>query len=169
MPELLEARLSPHAPLVLSLFRIFFGLLFLLHGTSGIFGWPAPLAAASGSLLWLAALIELITGVLITLGLFTRPAAFIASGEMAVAYFTQHLPHGFWPINNGGELAVMFCWAFFLIVFTGPGAYALDTGVGAGGPVVVRSYVRRAPRRWGRYPRESRREARRESRRTLRD
>jgi putative oxidoreductase len=168
MPELLETRLSPHAPVVLSLFRIFFGLLFLCHGTSGLFGWPAPDSAAPGSLLWLAALIELITGILITLGLFTRPAAFIASGEMAVAYFTQHLPHGFWPINNGGELAVMFCWAFFLMTFTGPGAYALDTGFGAGGPVYVRSYVRRAPRRWGRYPRESRREARREARRESR-
>jgi putative oxidoreductase len=157
MTEHLETRLNPHAPVVLSLFRIFFGLLFMCHGTSGLFGWPAAASAASGSLLWLAALIELITGVLITLGLFTRPAAFIASGEMAVAYFTQHLPHGFWPINNHGELAVMFCWAFFLIVFTGPGVYALDTRVGPGGAVYVRSYVRRAPRRWGRYPRESRR------------
>ena len=107
--------------------------------------------AAAGSLVWLSGLIELITGILITLGLFTRPAAFIASGEMAVAYFTQHLPHGFWPIANGGELAVMFCWAFFLLVFTGPGAYALETRFG---PASVRSYRRRAPRssprRWRR-------------------
>jgi uncharacterized membrane protein YphA (DoxX/SURF4 family) len=106
--------------------------------------------AAAGSLFWLSGLIELITGILITLGLFTRPAAFIASGEMAVAYFTQHLPHGFWPISNGGELAVMYCWAFFLLVFTGPGAYALDTRFGPGGPVYVRNYLRRAPRRWRR-------------------
>jgi len=130
MTQRLETRLNPHAPKVLSLFRIFFGLLFLCHGTSLMFGWPADTVAATGSLVWFSGLIELITAILITLGLFTRPAAFIASGEMAVAYFTQHLPHGFWPISNGGELAVMYCWAFFLLVFTGPGAYALTRGSG---------------------------------------
>ena len=143
----LEARLKPHAPLVLSLFRIFFGLLFLCRGTFAMFGWPVGPAAAVGSLGWFAGLTEVITAILITLGLLTRPAAFIASGEMAVAYFTQHLPHGFWPIANGGELAVMFCWAFFLLVFTGPGAYALDTGSVPGGRVNLRSFRRRAPRR----------------------
>jgi putative oxidoreductase len=156
MTARLETRLNPYAPVVLSLFRIFFGLLFLCHGTSVLFGWPAATAAAPGSLLWLAAVIELVTGILITLGLFTRPAAFVASGEMAVAFLTQHLPHGFWPINNGGELAVMFCWAFFLLVFTGAGAYALDTGLGTGGAVYVRGHLRRAPRRWGRSSRERR-------------
>ena len=146
MTQRLETRLNPHAPKVLSLFRIFFGLLFLCHGTSLIFGWPAAVVAPSGSLFWLSGLIELITGILIALGLFTRPAAFIASGEMAVAYFTQHLPHGFWPIGNGGELAVMFCWAFFLLVFIGPGAYALDARGGPRGPGFGRSYLRRSPR-----------------------
>ena len=146
MTQRLETRLNPHAPIVLSLFRIFFGLLFLCHGASLLFGWPADTVAATGSLVWLSGLIELITGILITLGLFTRPAAFIASGEMAVAYFTQHLSHGFWPISNGGELAVMYCWAFFLLVFTGPGAYALDTGFGPRGPGYVRNYLRRGPR-----------------------
>jgi putative oxidoreductase len=145
MTQRLETRLNPHAPTVLSLFRIFFGLLFLCHGTSLLFGRPADTVAATGSLVWLSGLIELITGILITLGLFTRPAAFIASGEMAVAYFTQHLPHGFWPISNGGELAVMYCWAFFLLVFTGPGAYALDARFGAGGPMYGRRYLRRTP------------------------
>jgi putative oxidoreductase len=156
MTARLETRLNPNAPVVLSLFRIVFGLLFTCHGTSGLFGWPASAVAPTGSLLWFAALIELITGVLITIGLFTRPAAFIASGLMAVAYFTQHLPNGFWPINNNGELAVMFCWAFFLLVFTGPGVYALDSRVGTGGSVYVRGHVRRAPRRWG-LPRRERR------------
>ena len=146
MTQRLETRLNPHAPVVLSLFRIFFGLLFLCHGTAAIFGWPVGPVAASGSLYWLGGLIALITGILITLGLLTRPAAFIASGEMAVAFFTQNLPHGLWPISNGGELAVMFCWAFFLLVFAGPGAYALESGFGPGGPVNVRSYRRRAPR-----------------------
>ena len=159
MTQRLETRLNPHAPIVLSLFRIFIGLLFLCHGTSLLFGRPADTVAATGSLFWLSGLIELITGILITLGLFMGPAAFIASGEMAVAYFTQHLPHGFWPISNGGELAVMYCWAFFLLVFTGPGAYALDTGFGPRGPGYVRSYLRRSPRsprtprRWGRSQR----------------
>jgi putative oxidoreductase len=138
MTQRLETRLNPRAPIVLSLFRIFFGLLFLCHGTSLLFGRSADTVAAAGSLVWLSGLIELITGILITLGLFTRPAAFIASGEMAVAYFTQHLLHGFWPISNGGELAVMYCWAFFLLVFTGPGAYALETRFGPRGPAYVR-------------------------------
>jgi putative oxidoreductase len=146
MTQRLETRLNPHAPIVLSLFRIFFGLLFLCHGTAAIFGWPVGPVAASGSLFWLGGLIALITGILITLGLLTRPAAFIASGEMAIAFFTQNLSHGLWPISNGGELAVMFCWAFFLLVFTGPGAYALESRFGPGGPVNVRSYRRRAPR-----------------------
>jgi putative oxidoreductase len=146
MTQRLETRLNPRAPIVLSLFRIFFGLLFLCHGTSLIFGWPAGTVAANGSLVWLSGLIELITGILITLGLFTRPAAFLASGEMAVAFFTQHLPHGFWPISNGGELSVMFCWAFFLLVFTGPGAYALEGRFGPGGAVRARSSLRRQPR-----------------------
>jgi putative oxidoreductase len=153
MTQRLETRLNPRAPIVLSLFRIFFGLMFLCHGTSLLFGRPADTVAASGSLVWLSGLIELITGILIALGLFTRPAAFIASGEMAVAYFTQHLPHGFWPISNGGELAVMYCWAFFLLVFTGPGAYALETRFGPRGAGYVRSNLRRSPRgrrRWRR-------------------
>jgi len=68
----------------------------------------------------------LITGLLITAGLFTRAAAFVASGEMAFAYFTVHLPHGFFPINNDGEASVMYCFAFLLLVFAGGGAYALD-------------------------------------------
>ena len=156
MTDRLEPRFSPYAPVVLSLFRIFFGLLFLCHGTSGLFGWPAAAQAPTGSLLWIAALIELVTGILITIGLFTRPAALVASGVMAVAFFTQHLPNGFWPINNGGELAVMFCWAFFLLAFTGPGAYAVDTGFGSGRPVYVRGHVRSAPRRFGRFSRERR-------------
>jgi putative oxidoreductase len=73
-----------------------------------------------------ASWIEAVTGGLITLGLFTRPAAFLASGEMAFAYFTVHLPHGFFPINNHGEDAVMFCFAFLFLIFAGGGPYALD-------------------------------------------
>jgi putative oxidoreductase len=155
MTQRLETRLNPHAPIVLSLFRIFFGLLFLCHGTSLLFGSPAATVADTGSLVWISGLIELITGILISLGLFTRPAAFIASGEMAVAYFTQHLPNGFWPISNGGELSVMYCWAFFLLVFTGPGAYALETRFGSRGPGFFKRPLRtpRPPRGRGRWRR----------------
>ena len=73
-----------------------------------------------------AGVLELVAGVLITVGLFTRIAAFLASGAMAVAFFTQHLPTGVIPMTNGGELAVLYCFAFFLLIFTGGGAFALD-------------------------------------------
>jgi putative oxidoreductase len=86
--------------------------------------------------------IETITGALITLGLFTRAAAFVAAGEMAFAYFTVHMPKGFFPINNHGEAAVMFCFAFLLLFFAGGGTYALDARRGR-----WRSTV--APRRTG--------------------
>jgi putative oxidoreductase len=109
-------------------FRVMFGLLFLCHGLSSLIGWPANTLAPVGQ--WpdyYAGWIETITGALITLGLFTRPAAFLAAGEMAFAYFTVHLPHGFFPITNHGEDAVMYCFAFLLLIFAGGGAYALDT------------------------------------------
>jgi putative oxidoreductase len=127
MAQNLDARLTSYSPAVLSLFRVVFGLLYTCHGLNWLFGWPAGPAAEIGA--WpgfYAGIIELVAGVLITLGLFTRIAAFIASGEMAVAYFTQHLPSGWIPMTNHGELAVLYCFAFFLLVFTGGGAYALD-------------------------------------------
>lgn len=124
----LDARLSPHAPAVLGLFRVMFGLLFLCHATAHLFGWPSGQAAAVGQWPYFyAGCIELVTGVLVTLGLFTRIAAFFASGTVAFAFFTQHLPTGVIPMTNGGELAVLYCFAFFLLVFTGGGAFALDT------------------------------------------
>jgi putative oxidoreductase len=123
----LDARLSPNAPAVLSLFRVIFGLLFLCHAAGHLFGWPAGPAAGVGQWpFFYAGVIELVAGVLITLGLFTRIAAFFASGTMAFAFFTQHLPTGVIPMTNGGELAVLYCFAFFLLVFTGGGAFALD-------------------------------------------
>ena len=127
MTHNLEARLNSYWPMALSVFRVVFGLLFLCHGLSTLIGWPAPQAAPVGH--WpdyYAGWIETITGALITLGLFTRAAAFLAAGEMAFAYFTVHLPHGFFPINNRGEAAVMYCFAFLLLIFAGGGAYALD-------------------------------------------
>ena len=123
----LDTRLSTYAPTVLSVFRVVIGLLFLCHATGHLFGWPTGHAAAVGQWPYFyAGCIELVTGVLITLGLFTRIAAFFASGNMAFAYFSVHLPTGVLPMTNGGELAVLYCFVFFLLIFTGGGAYALD-------------------------------------------
>jgi putative oxidoreductase len=123
-----DARLNPQAPAALSVFRIVFGLLYFLHGTSKVFGWPGAQQVPTGLWpLWWAGLIEIIAGALITVGFATRPAAFIAAGETAVAFFWQHLPGGFWPINNGGELAVLFCFGFLLLVFSGPGVYGVES------------------------------------------
>ena len=134
MTTKVDARLNSYSPTVLSLFRVVFGLMFTLFGTSHAFGWPIPFGIPTGSWpVWYAGIIEVVTGLLITFGLFTRVAAFIASGHMAVAYFWKHQPRGLWPIvgpemgGNGGLPAILFCFAFFLLVFTGPGAYALDT------------------------------------------
>lgn len=127
MTSNLEARLSTYSQPALAAFRVVFGLLWLCHGLSKLTGWPLGPAAPVGH--WpdyYAAWIELITGALITAGLFTRIAAFVACGEMAVAYFTVHLPRGFFPISNGGEPAVMYCFAFLLLIFLGGGAYSLD-------------------------------------------
>lgn len=128
MTRNLDARLNSYWPTALAVFRVIFGLLFVCHGLSKLIGWPAPQTVPVGE--WpgyYAAWIELVTGALVTLGLFTRAAAFVACGEMAVAYFTQHFPHGFFPISNGGELAVLYCFAFLLLIFIGAGPYALDT------------------------------------------
>jgi putative oxidoreductase len=128
MARNLEARLNSNWPIALAVFRVMFGLLFLSHGLSAVFSWPAADHTAPVSQWpdYYAGWIELVTGVLITAGLFTRATAFVACGTMAFAYFTVHLPHGFFPINNHGEAAVMYCFAFFLLIFAGGGAYALD-------------------------------------------
>ncbi|MBB3603435.1 putative oxidoreductase [Mycolicibacterium sp. BK556] len=135
MTQRLDARLDRNAPAALSVFRIFFGLLFGFEGLSKIFSWPAPIGEQAGITTgswpyWYAGVLEIILGALITVGLFTRIAAFIACGQMAVAYFTQHIEKSFWPVVNGGELAVALCFGFLLLVFTGGGAYALDAARG---------------------------------------
>jgi putative oxidoreductase len=126
-----EARLNAYSPTVLSLFRVVIGFMFAVHGTIILFAWPIDIGGGAvpvGSWpVWWSGLIELVTGLLVMVGLFTRLAAFIASGEMAVAYFWQHQHLGLWPHENHGELAVLYCFSFFLLVFTGGGAYALDT------------------------------------------
>jgi putative oxidoreductase len=126
----LENQLTSLSPIVLSVFRIVFALLLLCHATSHLFGCPvASQQAPMGSWpIWWGGLIEVVAGVLILAGLITRLAAFIASGVMAYAYFMQHQPKSFWPIINAGEPAVLLCFGFFLLVFTGGGAWALDAG-----------------------------------------
>jgi putative oxidoreductase len=126
----LEAKLTSFSPFVLSVFRIVFALLLLCHATSHLFGFPvARQQAPVGSWpIWWGGLIEVVAGLLILTGLVTRLAAFIASGVMAYAYFVQHQPKSVWPIINNGEPAVMLCFGFFLLVFTGGGAWALDAG-----------------------------------------
>ena len=158
----LDARFARYSSPFLSIFRIIFGLLFILHATQKLFQWPAPtpMPIPVGSWpAWWAGLIELVCGVLITVGFFTRIAAFVAAGEMAFAYFYQHWPPlkgggtaSFWPIANGGELAIMFCFAFLLIATAGAGGLGLDT---RRRPVGARTTAGTAAprRRFGRFQR----------------
>ncbi len=119
------------SPVTYALMRIAFGFLWIFHGLQkyGVFG-NDPVAL--GSLRGVAGVIEFTAGAVIMFGMFTRPAAFIASGQMAVAYFMAHAPQALWPIHNGGEPAVLFCFAFLYIASRGAGIWALD-GVRARG------------------------------------
>jgi putative oxidoreductase len=119
------------APRVLSVLRIMAALLLLQHGLSKFFGFPMAMnTPATFSLYWWAGAIEIVGGVLLLLGLFTRPVAFILAGEMAFAYFIGHAPKGFYPLTNGGEAAVLFCFVFFYISFAGPGPWSVDAARG---------------------------------------
>jgi putative oxidoreductase len=106
--------------------RAVFGLLFLFHGIQKLFGMFGRPAVALASVPGVAGVIELCAGALIVLGWNTRAAAFIASGQMAVAYFMVHQPGGLWPIQNGGELAALYCFAFLFIAAKGAGPFGLD-------------------------------------------
>ncbi|TDB73458.1 DoxX family protein [Micromonospora sp. KC723] len=117
----------------LSLFRMVIGLLFLCHGLASVFGVlggnrgsgeALPVAQWPG---WWAGLIQVLCGALVMVGLATRPAALLASGSMAYAYFVVHQPDGLLPLRNGGELSALFCWSFALIMVLGSGPWALDT------------------------------------------
>jgi putative oxidoreductase len=124
-----------HAPRIYAVFRIVFGLMFLSHGLQKVFGMFGGLALFGGQLPPLtsepgiAGLLELVLGSLIMAGLFTKVAAFIASGEMAVAYFKGHQRMAFWPLENQGELAVLFCFAFLYIAAKGAGPWSVDEGI----------------------------------------
>jgi putative oxidoreductase len=114
-------------PRILSIVRIMAGLLFLEHGTAKLLGFPPGTATpAMFGLLWFSGLIELVGGALVTVGLFTRFAAFIMSGEMAFAYFLSHAPHGFFPMSNRGEAAVLYCFIFLYFAVAGGGGWSLD-------------------------------------------
>ncbi|MGB3866774.1 MAG: DoxX family protein [Xanthobacteraceae bacterium] len=121
--------LAKWQPTVLSLLRFMSGLLLLQHGTAKLLGFPAMANFANlqiTSMPGIAGIIELVGGALLVVGLFTRGAAFIASGMTAVAYFMVHAPKGFYPILNGGELAALYCFVFFYLVFAGGGPISLD-------------------------------------------
>jgi putative oxidoreductase len=119
--------LEPYRPQLLAILRIVAGLLFLEHGMMKLFHFPAPqMPGPLPTLLVVAAVIELVAGILITLGLFTRLAAFVASGEMAVAYFMGHFPKSFWPGINMGDAAILFCFVFLYLAAAGPGAWSID-------------------------------------------
>ncbi|PZQ65050.1 MAG: DoxX family protein [Phenylobacterium zucineum] len=120
---------SRFTPPALTALRVVTGLLFLGHGLVKLAGFPEgaqPGIVPLASLFGVGAVIEVVTGALVIAGLFTRPAAFIASGQMAVAYFMFHAPSGFYPVLNGGEPAILFSFIFLLLSATGPGAFALD-------------------------------------------
>lgn len=128
----MTGRLNSAQPYALGLYRIVVGLLFLCHGAASLFGVLGG-AMGTGHTLdagtwpgWYAAVIQLVGGALVLLGLGTRVAALVAAGSMAYAYFKVHQPNALWPMENGGEAAAMFCWAFLLLVFTGSGAFGLD-------------------------------------------
>ncbi|MBL1100184.1 DoxX family protein [Streptomyces coffeae] len=148
-PRSLGELLDTTRPYVLSLFRIVVGLLFFCHGASSLLGWFGGMMGTGKTVEagtwpgWYAAVIQLVGGGLVMLGLGTRSAAFISSGSMAYAYFVEHQPEKLWPIENGGEASAMFCWALLLLVFTGPGPLALERLFGSSGASATTAETRR--------------------------
>jgi putative oxidoreductase len=120
---------------MLSVLRIIAALVFMVHGTQKILGLPSmeqppPIASLPG----VAGILELVGGALLIVGLFTRPVAFVLSGLMAAAYFIAHAPRSFFPVENGGDAAILYCFIFLYLVFAGPGPWSVDALRGAKGP-----------------------------------
>lgn len=115
------------APRVLSVLRIVSALIFMAHGTQKLLGFPATESSPTFlSLGWIAGVLELFGGALLAIGLFTRPVAFVLSGLMAFAYFIAHAPQSFFPVQNGGDAAILYCFVFLYFVFAGPGPWSVD-------------------------------------------
>lgn len=118
------------APHILSVLRILTAATFLTHGTMKLFGWPAEFPYPLNALLYVAAILEVAGGLLLVVGLFSRPVAFVLSGLMAFAYFLGHASGGFFPVINGGEPALLFCFVFLYIAAAGPGPWSADAAMG---------------------------------------
>lgn len=119
-------KLAVFAPQILGATRVLTGSLFFCHGAKqllGAFGGPSPGTTVLAQ--WVGGPIQLVGGALLAVGVCANGAAFVASGMMAVAYFISHAPRGFWPIENGGELAILYCWLFLNLAAQGPGAFAV--------------------------------------------
>jgi putative oxidoreductase len=138
----LTARWRSWTPYLLGVLRIVYAFLFMQVGTAKLFAFPAAIMPGGGtaplaSLPGVAGVLETFGGALILVGLFTRPVAFVLSGEMAVAYFLAHAPHGFWPVLNGGAPAVAYCFLFLYLSAAGAGALSLDAARARGGAARV--------------------------------
>jgi putative oxidoreductase len=132
----LAGTLERFAPYALAALRIVAALIFMEHGTQKLFGLPAPPAKGlppALSLLWIGGILELAGGFLVLIGLYTRPVAFLLAGEMAMAYWMFHAPQSLYPVLNGGDAAILYCFVFLLFVFTGPGALSVDGRRGRAG------------------------------------
>lgn len=118
------------APRLLSVLRIVAALIFIEHGTQKLLGFPPPATGGAGpaafTLLWFAGLMELLGGLLLLVGLFTRPVAFLLSGEMAIAYWYAHAPRNIFPVLNGGDAAILYCFVFLYLAAAGGGVWSID-------------------------------------------
>ncbi|MEM1384741.1 MAG: DoxX family protein [Pseudomonadota bacterium] len=122
-----KERLNPWAPQILSILRIVSALIFFAHGTQKILSFPpSERVVELFSLGWVAGVLELFGGALLIAGLFTRPVAFVLSGLMAFAYWLAHAPRSIYPVENGGDAAILYCFIFLYIVFAGPGPWSVD-------------------------------------------
>lgn len=126
MPTLPMHRLSKLAPYFLSVLRIFAAGSFLTHGTMKLFSWPAPFEYPLNPMLYIAGILELVGGLLLLMGLFSRPTAFLLSGLTAFAYFIAHSSNSFFPVLNHGEAAMLYCFIFLYISAAGPGVWSFD-------------------------------------------